>query len=537
MTARGRLGFSISQKVFLHYRKEQYCKFLCVWLYLQAVKATMAAKALIGTLAMIAASLLRLRAATTPPNDDFANRITLTGPNFTASGSNTNATKQPQEPNHAGVADGKSVWWSWMAPDDGEVEITTDGSDFDTVLAIYVGSSVSALTVVASNDDRSQRLVSSRVRFVTFRGTNYQIAVDGSRDNTPSVGSIRLNLAFTSGPIVRPPNDNFSNGIVVTGITQVATGSNVRATREAGEPLHAGEPGDTSVWWRWMVPASGETLISTEGSSFDTLLGVYTGNSLSGLSLMASNDDVNAAIGIRTSEVIFNASAGQILQIAVDGYDAAWGDIRLSMGPVVRPPNDNFTNRIVVTGTSLVVTGSNVRATREVGESLHAGQIGERSVWWGWTVPDSGPFAVSTQGSTFDTLLGVYTGISVTNLSPVASNNDANPPAVRTSLVILNATAGQTLQIAVDGFEGASGNIVLQIRPLKPLLGVPRILADGAFQFTITGPAGQTNAIQASTNLTFWTTLETLVNSNGAVIFKDSAATGFVRRFYRAEVK
>jgi len=497
----------------------------------------MIVKVLIATVLTMAAFVLPIRAATGPPNDDFANRITLTGTNFTASGSNTNATKQPQEPNHAGVADGKSVWWSWTAPADGEVEITTDGSDFDTVLGVYLGGSLSTLSPVASNDDRSQRLVSSRVRFLTSAGTNYQIAVDGSRDNTPSFGVIRLNVALTRGPIVRPTNDNFSSGIVVTGMSQVVIGSSINGTREPGEPLHAGEPGDTSVWWRWRVPASGEITISTEGSSFDTLLAVYTGSAVSNLSLVASNDDVNAAIGIRTSEVIFNATAGQILQVAVDGYDGAWGDIRLTMGPVVRPPNDTFTNRIVVAGSSLVVTGANVRATRETGEPQHAGQIGERSVWWSWTVPNSGSFAVLTEGSSFDTLLGVYTGISVTNLSLVASNNDASPPAVRTSLVIFDATAGQAFQIAVDGFEGAIGNIVLQIRPLQPLLGMPTVLSDNSFQFTLTGLPGQTNEIQASTNLTLWTTIETLVNSNGAIIFKDSGGIGFSRRFYRAKVK
>ena len=77
-------------------------------------------------------------------NDDFANRITITGSSATVIGTNVGATKQAGEPNHAGNTGGKSVWYTWTAPTTGTATIDTLGSSFDTLLAIYTGSSVDA---------------------------------------------------------------------------------------------------------------------------------------------------------------------------------------------------------------------------------------------------------------------------------------------------------------------------------------------------------------------------------------------------------
>jgi hypothetical protein len=54
---------------------------------------------------------------------------------------------------HAGDAGGRSVWWSWTAARGGVVSFDTCGAEFDTLLAVYTGDRVDALTKVASNDD------------------------------------------------------------------------------------------------------------------------------------------------------------------------------------------------------------------------------------------------------------------------------------------------------------------------------------------------------------------------------------------------
>src|SRR6185369_15170809 len=68
--------------------------------------------------------------ATAPGNNNFASRTPLSGLAVSAFGSNLNATKEAGEPNHAGDAGGKSVWWTWTAPSSSSYVITTAGSNF-----------------------------------------------------------------------------------------------------------------------------------------------------------------------------------------------------------------------------------------------------------------------------------------------------------------------------------------------------------------------------------------------------------------------
>ena len=57
---------------------------------------------------------------------------------------------------------------------------------------------------------------------------------------------------------------------------------------------------------------------------------------------------------------------------------------------LAQPANNMFANRLVITGTNIVVTGSSVGATRETSEPYHAGYPGGASVWWSWRAPFSG---------------------------------------------------------------------------------------------------------------------------------------------------
>src|SRR5690349_3595855 len=104
-------------------------------------------------------------------------------------------------------------------------------------------------------------------------------------------------LAFSMAPSAfaqAPANDTFANAIALSGPIVTATGSNVGATKQGGrpgEPNHGGNRGGASVWWKWTPTASGQTTIDTQGSDFNTLLGVYTGTVFNQLTSVAGNDD------------------------------------------------------------------------------------------------------------------------------------------------------------------------------------------------------------------------------------------------------
>jgi hypothetical protein len=249
-------------------------------------------------------------------NDRFSDRIVIPSTGGTVTGSNTNATGEAGEPNHAGVIGGKSVWWTWTAPASGIVTISLDGSSFDTVLGVYQGSTMESLLPVAQDDDGGVGS-SSRVVFSATGGTTYQIAVDGYLGDS---GDIKLTLK--QGLL----NDAFADRLELKGTYDLVIGANVGATYETDEPYHWEATGIHSVWWKWQARQSGWITLSTDGSSFDTILAVYTGDSVSTLSLVANNDDYQTSM---TSLIIFFADAGTEYQIAVDGYGTASGLISL----------------------------------------------------------------------------------------------------------------------------------------------------------------------------------------------------------------
>lgn len=160
-----------------------------------------------------------------PANDNFASAtvINLNGsPSVSIKGYNTNATKEPLDPRQGDNPGGRSVWWLWTAPSNGNVTLDTgkttgtgpnqrttvaggNSSYFDTTLGVYTGTSLAGLTKVTENDDINSGVAQvSRVTFAATAGTAYRIAVDGynSIESLPTDitgadnGGITLNLAF-----------------------------------------------------------------------------------------------------------------------------------------------------------------------------------------------------------------------------------------------------------------------------------------------------------------------------------------------------
>ncbi len=129
-----------------------------------------------------------------PANDDLANATGLGGPpalrKFAAT---VCATKQTDEPQHAANPGGKSIWWTWTAPADGILYLDTEGADFDTLLAVYTGGGLNALTLIQANDDAQPPMRWSSVSLPVESGTAYRIAIDGYDGAS---GETALNLEF-----------------------------------------------------------------------------------------------------------------------------------------------------------------------------------------------------------------------------------------------------------------------------------------------------------------------------------------------------
>ncbi len=163
-----------------------------------------------------------------------------------------------------------------------------------------------------------------------------------------------------------------------------------------------------------------------------------------------------------------NQTVTAIMNHAISNLDTVTADdiagIQSLYGPPGVPANDAFANAIVITlnstGTT-TVNGFNTNATKEPGEPSHAVNSGPsqadnpggRSVWWRWTSPSAGNVTIDTRGSYCDTILGVYTGNALGNLTRIANNDDVSAGTIQASTVTFAVTAGTAYRIAVDGFN------------------------------------------------------------------------------------
>ena len=135
---------------------------------------------------------LQLFDSVRPANYDFTDRFTVTGSADSTAGTNVYASKEPSESNHAGNAGGRSVWWRWVAPADGQVALDTHGAGIDTLLAVYTGAGVQTLVSVAANG-------ASGLYFQALSGTEYQFVVDGRNAASGAISlAWRLNGAATA---------------------------------------------------------------------------------------------------------------------------------------------------------------------------------------------------------------------------------------------------------------------------------------------------------------------------------------------------
>jgi subtilisin-like proprotein convertase family protein len=398
-----------------------------------------------------------------PGNDNFDRAFLLDGTSTSISTSNRGAGREKGEVKHAGQQGGGSLWWKIQPRTSGYLTIDTLGSSIDTLVALYEGTGLDALTEVAANDDISSTVKQSRIsRFAIEPGNQYMLAVDGKNRVR---GSVQLNLNLEAGALY----DRFTDAKPVTGNSWTETRSNAAYSAEAGEPAHAGTGAAArSVWYRWTPTVSGTATVDTRGSTLDTRLGVYLGTAVNRLNLVAANDN---DAGRSSSRVQFGVRAGQSYCIAVDGKNGASGNFTItgvlgsnSVAPA--PTNDVFATPIAISGAPLNLRASNVNATRQTGEPA-----GTTSVWYQWTAPKSGVVTVTTEGSLIDTTLGAYSGSSVASVVAIPSYPDATLPAYndnavsgqRWSRIRFQTGAGGRYYLRVDGVRGATGRYDLKI--------------------------------------------------------------------------
>jgi subtilisin family serine protease len=357
-----------------------------------------------------------------PINDNFekATKVPSTGGFMLAT--NRFATMQLGEPRHAKVPSvAGSLWWNWSPARSGNVIVDTAGSSFDTVLAVYTNNSLMNLKEVASVDDvgpRNSRL-QGYVQFNAIAGTTYRIAVAGYSQN--DVGVVRLRIEYDGQPDTTAPTVIITSPVSGLVITEPPARIVVSGTASDSQPNASGVK---------------EVLVQVNSGLSSPAFGTTNWASTNLL-----QEGLNY-IRVRAADFAGNVSDARVVMVNYQPRAAA---------------NDHFNNAIELLGLSGTVSGDSGAATKEFGEPFHAGNEGGKSLWWYFRAPSDGSLSLSTVDSDFDTLLAVYTGTRVNQLSLVASNDDAFEGASYSDLNI-GLRNGEVCMIVVDGFGGSFGS-------------------------------------------------------------------------------
>jgi hypothetical protein len=155
---------------------------------------------------VVAAALAPAAVLAAPPTNDYFANATDAYLGMVDELSASEATLQVNEPATSCVTDiGHTVWYRYMAPDDQSIHADTFGSTYDTVLGIYEGTAITALSEVACNDDTNESGDSS-VDFSVFSGFTYYIQVAGYDTDSGNL-SLYFDIAQpdTTAPTVIKP--------------------------------------------------------------------------------------------------------------------------------------------------------------------------------------------------------------------------------------------------------------------------------------------------------------------------------------------
>jgi hypothetical protein len=277
------------------------------------------------------------------------------------------------------------------------------------------------------------------------------------------LATLSLVLASAHPAFAHPaPNNDFAAPTTITGSSAFLSATNHEATKQPGEPDHAGQPGGASAWWLWTAPAGGRVVLGTCSAPFATLLAVYSGDSLATLQPVASSDDAcELSAG---SRVTFTATAGFSYRFAVDGVQGASGDFILNLDYATPPSNDDFAAATPLDTFHATMPATNLGAGTEAAEPFHDGVRAAATVWWRWTASfDSDDLSFMTCGSSFEPVMDVYTGSSLSALTSVVTGVALCPGGGPGSVVRFDAEEGETYSLVIGGEEGESGSLNVRV--------------------------------------------------------------------------
>ena len=293
------------------------------------------------------------------------------------------------------------------------------------------------------------------------------------------VGSFLLLALFSTAHAQSPPsNDDFANRSLLQGSSFSFSGGTYGATEEANENLVSAFA-EASVWWRWVAPSSGIATIQATAFDFGySELGIFRGPAP--FTNFQLSNNLARVDGYSGPYANFRVYAGVEYEFGLFGYrySQTVSSFAVSMAPLSPAPvNDNFANRIILTGTSATFGGATLGATMETGEDTPSYSTdNDGSRWWSWTAPNDGfatlSFAEAPLVSVQTPFVRILRGPGLTTLSYVATLSPLSSEST-----VFRARSGETFSFQMRG--KASTNIAINMK--LELANLPEAPANDAF--------------------------------------------------------
>lgn len=426
-----------------------------------------------------------------PFADAFAQRGLITSATGFGVGTNSLASREPNEPLHASRRGGKSIWVTYRPPGTGTLTLSTAGSTFDTLLAVYTGDQLDQLTLVGANDDGAAGFA-SELKLPVQGGSNYAIALDG-RSGADGVGVLTWGLVIENRELPRilrqPVSMTAGLGGDITFDAEVSAGARVQWLKE-----------DQPLTDQGRIAGSTTTTLHIQAVGIADV-GTYQ------LRIEGDEQVLSDAVTLQLSRALEGLAPAATFT-ASDKFADVRDDIGRLLGPGAQSRRGAHLAGLVG-GTSGTQIFSSTQSSSEEGEPVHCGVRGGASQWFSFQPPVNGRYEFNTVGSTFDTLLAIYhdTGLGVglfDGLVEVGCNNDAEQ-GLKTSRLAADLQTNRVYYVVVDGVNGASGTVVLNHATAGGSARIQVISRDASgLHVQISDASGTSVQVESSTDLHNW---------------------------------
>ena len=373
---------------------------------------------------------------------------TVTGTNFCAATSTMTTTCEP----FSSIQD---VWYTATTGTNPNVSMTiTDGTGTNWEVAVY-----SSCPTVANSDIICGAITSGTATTLPLAAsTQYWIQVwnNGGADEGT------FDICVEEGP-PPPANDECAGAVPLTvnidlACGTVTAGTTVGATASSQTDDVTGTP-NNDVWYSFVATGADHRVSILNvvnqggGTSTSTFMGMGVYDATGGCAGLVFFDDGNNTLdltGLTASTTYFVRVYGWFSSVQNNDFDICIGT------PPPPPANDSCSNAIVVYGGYTITGFSTVGATGTDITSCVYNDV--NSVWFAYTAPCNTSVTVNTNGSNFDTGLGLFDACGGTELQC-----DDDGGTGLQSEITFTATMGTTYYIRIAGYNGATGDVNFEV--------------------------------------------------------------------------